>query len=298
MQVIAGGATYGTIIVFQTEGRHTTVMIARHTMDLSALAARQLDDYDRHHPGTVFAEADFGLTTEQAYALQFEVARLREERGECLAGYKVGCVSATMQSQLGLDRPVFGHVWAGEVHASGVVLDSSEFDGLAIEGELAVRLADDVPSAEWLQRNVDVLAAAFVVIELHHYVSRGGPGQAAAELIANNAIHAGVVLPIRETPLRHPGHLLNASLRVLCNGEPLGEATGRELPGGPFASIVRLVEHLAQHGRILQRGQLVLTGSPLPLWRVAEGDHVEARCEELGGVATADVGSGGGHDQP
>jgi hypothetical protein len=59
-------------------------------------------------PGTLFAgfENDHAaMTIEDAYRLQMEVARLREQRGEPIAGYKIGCISPTMQAQLGLDRP-------------------------------------------------------------------------------------------------------------------------------------------------------------------------------------------------
>ncbi len=44
-----------------------------------------------------------------------------------------------------------------------------------------IRLADDVPSARWLRRNAEVLAAGFVVIELHNDVFRGSPDQRAAD---------------------------------------------------------------------------------------------------------------------
>lgn len=254
-------------------------------MNVEHLADEQLRDFDRHRPGRSFAKPGVFLSTEQAYELQFQVASLRELRGEQVAGYKIGCVSRTMQNQLGLDRPVFGHVWQSELHASGSTLHAKRFDGLAIEGEFAVRLADDVPSAQWLRRNPQVLAAGFVVIELHNYVFHGSPERRAAELIANNAIHAGVVLPVEETPLENVEALSSATVRVLRNGGLLGEAAGSELEGGPMASVVSLAEHLETYGRRLRCGQIVLTGSPLPLWRVAVGDIIEVQCDQIGKTA-------------
>ena len=258
-------------------------------MDIENLAAVQVRDYDRHQPGRSFAEPEFSLSVEQAYELQFQVASLRMQRGEKPAGYKVGCTSRVMQEQLGLDRPVFGHIWQSELHPSGSVLHTTDFDGLAIEGEFAVRLASDVPSAQWLRQNPDVVAAAFVVIELHNYVFRGSADRRATELIANNAIHAGVVLPVEETLLNSADALSSASIRVLRNGEVLGHATGRDLDGGPLASIVSLVEHLEKYGQKLNRGQLVLTGSPLPLWRVKVGDLIEVECKQFGKFATVRI---------
>ncbi|QDV41238.1 hypothetical protein Enr13x_10760 [Stieleria neptunia] len=48
-------------------------------MDFENLAAAQLRDYDRHQPGTAFAEPEFFLSIEQAYELQFQVASTIQE---------------------------------------------------------------------------------------------------------------------------------------------------------------------------------------------------------------------------
>ena len=93
------------------------------------------------------------MTIDDAYALQFAVGRLRVQRGERVAGYKVGCVSAVMQAQLELDRPVFGQVFETEIRRSGATLNPDDFDSLAIEGELAVRIARDIPNANWLREH-------------------------------------------------------------------------------------------------------------------------------------------------
>ena len=244
-------------------------------MDIDELAQRQLDDYDRHQPGTLFAGYPIPMTVDESYQLQHAVARLRQQRGEAVAGYKIGCISPVMQAQLGLTAPVFGHVFQTELKPSGVTLHSEDYAGLAIEGEFAVRLATDIPDAEWLRRSPhQAISAGFPVIELHNYVFRNTPHNA-QELIANNAIHAGAVLPTDEAPLTDPAQLLDAAIQVTQNGITLGTATGRALPEGPFGSLIRLTEHLARFGQTLRGGQLVLTGSPLPLYRVNPGDWIE-----------------------
>ena len=243
------------------------------------LAKQQLNDYDRHQPGGLFAGYPIPMSVDEAYALQMEVARLRSERGEPVVGYKIGCISAVMQAQLGLDRPVFGHVFGTELYCSGEVLNAGDFDRLAIEGEFAVRIAEDFADVRDLRDHPErVISSGFAVIELHNYVFRNAPHNA-QELIGNNAIHAGVVLPAAEQALRDPSALLDASIRVSRNGELLGSATGRALPEGPFGGVLRLAEHLAKCGRSLRRGDLVLTGSPLPLYRVANGDRIEVNSD-------------------
>jgi 2-keto-4-pentenoate hydratase len=246
-------------------------------MDLDQLAKQQLADYDRHAPGSIFAGRALRMNPGEAYALQMTVADLRAQRGEQIAGYKVGCISQVMQAQLGLDRPVFGHVFETEIRRSGVALNAADFDGLAIEGEFAVRIARDIPNAEWLRDHAaEAICSGFAVIELHNYVFRNAPHDA-PELIGNNAIHAGAVLPAAEPPLRDISELLNAAIEVCMNGKVLGTATGAALPEGPAGSLVKLVEHLARYGRILRAGQIVLTGSPLSLYRVSGGDRIEVR---------------------
>jgi len=250
------------------------------TPDLDQLARRQLADYDGACPGLLFADPEFDLTVPEAYELQFKVASLRQLRGESVAGYKVGCVSPVVQRQLGLNQPLFGHIFDTEVYRSDVSLDHNRFHQLAIEGEFAFRMAADVPDAMWLTANAKrAFEAAFAVIELHNFCCRAPVGKRAQELIANNGMHAGVVLPGEEGRLHSTEELLDEKISVLRDGVVVGVATGRALPAGPLASLIFLVERLSRIGKTLCRGQIVLTGSPLPLYRVEPGHEFEVNCE-------------------
>jgi 2-keto-4-pentenoate hydratase len=230
-------------------------------MNLTYLAQRQLDDYDRRQPGLLFADAAFSLTEAQAYELQLAVAALRRSRGEAVGGYKIGCMSERIRSQLGISHPVIGHIFAGDLHVDGCTLDHGQYAGLAIEGEFAVRIGE----------NIGAIPPAFPVIELHNYVFRGA-SPTAAELIANNAIHAGVVLPQEIAVPAHPGN----SIEVWINGERKGAADSSAADG-----LRALVERLEPFGIRLRKGQIALTGSPLPLYRVEPGDRIEVRCEGM-----------------
>ncbi len=252
------------------------------TPDFDHLARRQLADYDAASPGVLFAEPEFDLTVPEAYELQFKVASLRQLRGESIGGYKVGCVSPAVQKQLGLNQPLFGHIFDSEVYRSDVSLDHNRFHQLAIEGEFAFRMAEDVPDAGWLAANAQhAIEAAFAVIELHNFCCRAPAAKRAQELIANNGMQAGVVLPEEECRFHGTDELLDEKISVLRNGVVLGAATGRALPAGPLASLIFLVEQLGKVGKFLCRGQLVLAGSPLPLYRAAPGDQFEVSCDRL-----------------
>src|SRR5262249_54078159 len=113
---------------------------------LPGMAQVMLADYDARTPGQLFAQP-LDLAISEAYALQGQVARLREERGEHIIGYKVGCTSQAIQGQLGIDQPIYGRLFANECFPSGARLSYAAYANLAIEGELALRLAGDLPDS-------------------------------------------------------------------------------------------------------------------------------------------------------
>ncbi len=247
--------------------------------DLPAAARRQLDDYDRHNPGSMFADGAIDWSLDDAYRLQSAVAALREQRGEAVAGFKIGCVSGVIREQLGITHPVIGHVFESEIHESGVVLPANRFSGLAVEGEFAVNIAEDVPDAEAAANHPERYAQNLLaVIELHNARFRG-ERPTAVELVANNAFHAGIVASSADgaAPLRSA-----YPLSVSINGELQGRVSAN-----PLATLPELVERLAVVGKRLKKGQIALTGSPLPLYPLARGDTFVV---EVDGTASVRVG--------
>lgn len=238
---------------------------------LQRLAQRQLADYDAHKPGSAFAETGITLAVEEAYAVQLAVARLRQSRGERVAGYKIGCVSPATQQQIGIEHPVVGHLWDGELASSPAHLPSERFDGPGIEGEFAVRLSSDIPNtAAIAEAPAQFVESVFPVIELHNFVFRG-PKPRAAELIANNAVHAGVVLDAaNESHSDEP-----RDISVLINGELRGKANVN-----PLATLRALAERASALDLPLKAGHILLTGSPLPLYTVEPGDTVVVTTSE------------------
>jgi 2-keto-4-pentenoate hydratase len=179
---------------------------------------------------------------------------------------------------------VFGHIFSSELFRTGARVDHQRFDRLAVEGEFALRLARDIPDAGWLRENwKKAVSAVFPVIELHNYVFRAGK-PTAQELIASNALHAGVVLPVQEHGLDDWGDLLAEPITVSRNGEELGTSSGNGVPGGPVASLIELAEQLAEYEVSLKSGELILSGSPLPLYPVSAGDRIEVHAPRLGNV--------------
>lgn len=232
------------------------------TTELRELAARQWNDYQLRTPGTYFGEDHRTLNLYQAYAVQVEVARLRCEAGDAVAGYKVGCIGPGVVEQFGMSGPIHARIFRSELKAAGETLQHSAFANLAIEGEMAVRIGADGGIAE-----------AFPVIELHHFVFRSAP-KTLAELIANNGINGGAVLAdsAAATPLKEW-----TSARVLTvsvNGKTIDSGDLWAMTGGAIEAVSWLNDDLGRYGLSLSPGDLVLTGTPLGLHPVRPGEKI------------------------
>ena len=249
-------------------------------VDLQEMAHRMVADYDARTPGRLFCEPP-DLTTAQAYALQAEIARLREQRGERVIGYKVGCTSTPIQLQLGVTEPIFGRLFDTECHRSGVHLSSARFANLAVEGEMAVRLSKDLPNEPLSDEACrEAIAEVFPVIELHHYVLPAAwpPGQ---WLIASNGLHAGFVLA--ETEPRCSG-LANFAhkLSIRINDVVVGAVEDAASLTCPIKSLRWLAGRLAQLGLQLCKGHVILTGSPMKLYPVGPGSRIVVEAPPCG----------------
>jgi 2-keto-4-pentenoate hydratase len=237
-------------------------MAKAQSLSLECLAARQWHDYQRRTPGTYFAETPDTLRLDEAYAVQMEVARLRCAAGDAVAGYKVGCVGPGVVEQFGMSGPIHARLFRSEIRNSGEMLQYSAFANLAIEGEMAVHIGPN-----------GGIEVAFPVIELHHFVFRG-PRKTLAELVANNAINAGVVISSRHTAMTLDDWITARALSVVINGVTIDAGALWAMRGGAAEAIEWLRDDLGRFGASLKPGDLVLTGTPLGLNPVKAGDHV------------------------
>jgi 2-keto-4-pentenoate hydratase len=228
---------------------------------LKTLAARQWHDYQRRTPGTYFAETRDSLTLDEAYAVQMEVARLRCEAGDAVAGYKVGCIGSGVVEQFGMSGPIHARLFRSEIKNSGETLQYNAFSNLAIEGEMAIRIGAN-----------GGIEAAFPVIELHHFVFRG-PRKTLAELIANNGINAGVVISNHHTTMMLEDWTAARALSVVVNGVTIDAGALWAMRGGAAEAVEWLRDDLGRFGATLKHGDLVLAGTPLGLNPVKPGDH-------------------------
>jgi len=230
--------------------------------DIQALALRQWRDYRTRDPGTCFADPDFSLDLSEAYELQDAVAALRVSAGDCLVGYKVGCTGQGTVQQFGVQGPIRGCLFESEVHKHRYGVTSSGFANLAIEGEMAVLIGAD-----------GTLGTIFPVIELHHFVFRG-VRKTLAELVANNGLNGGFVLPHERWLASREYVGKNGALSVRINGHLIASGELWPISGGADASLDWLRSHLAKYRRTLVPGYIILIGTPLGLYPVRPRDRI------------------------
>ena len=223
---------------------------------------------------------DVDLLLRHTYLIQKEIHELRTQRGDSHIGYKVGCISETIQNSLGIYQPITGRLYKSECWETGVQLPLSQFDGLAIEGELAVRL--NCPISTLANQNFElneVISGVFPVIELHHYPSN--ELLTAPSMISQNAIHAGFVLD--------PQYLTNPQcpqeLTIKINGDEVTEISGEILQETVDSSLQWLGGMSKFLGLPECSSAFVLCGSVADLFPLPEGGVVEVITDHGGSIS-------------
>lgn len=220
------------------------------------------------------------------YRVQRAVHDLLLPSTGALVGYKIGCTSKVMQEYLDIPHPCGGGVFARGVHDSGARLQTADFVRVGVECEIAVLLARDLaPSeepftAEWMMEAIEAYLPAIEIVDdrYEQWETLGAP-----TLIADDFFAAACVLGAPRARNVVPD-LLSVNGRALVNGEEAGRGTGADVLGHPHNALAWLANHLAEQGRGLHRGQIVLTGSLVKTVWLKAGDHVVMELDGLGRV--------------
>jgi 2-keto-4-pentenoate hydratase len=248
--------------------------------ELDIFANKILEDYDFKNPGVIFKEKKI-ITNEDALLIQSNVARLREKRGEKVIGYKIGCVSKDTQKKMGFNQPACGYLWKSELHNSGITLNKKDYTNPAMEAEFGVILNRDIkPDLASFDYILQSIEGIYPLIEIHNLVFYGNEPYG-AELLTNNAIHAGVVLG-SETKL--PSDKTETDLKLIYDQEVIDTWTNKIWPNDMLSELEWLVKERAKTNNYLKKGNLILTGAygfPVP---INDKKLIEATSSAFGNV--------------
>src|SRR5208282_197948 len=103
----------------------------------------------------------------EAYAIRRAFQEIEETDGRgAIAGYKIGLTTPVMQKLCGVDEPVYGAIFAGEVHHGRAELAARNYCRLGIETEIAVRIGADLPQGGDREHVAGAVDSCMAAIEL------------------------------------------------------------------------------------------------------------------------------------
>jgi 2-keto-4-pentenoate hydratase len=220
------------------------------------------------------------LSNDQAYEVLFGLMARRLAAGERQIGWKVGLTSKAIQQQFNVHEPVFGCIL--ESQPSGHVFAPAGLISPGFENELCLRLGKDmsgVITRDDARAAIDAVYPSLEIIE-----TRGDLTAQLALALADNAQQKTVILG---SPVPLPSHPETIEARVIINGETAATGTGDAVLGNPLNSLVWLSAKLAEFGRSLKAGEIVMSGSFTRQFPIQPGDAIRCEFSGVGAVETS-----------
>lgn len=226
---------------------------------------------------------------ESAYTIQDEVHRLMQSEADMgpIGGHKIALTSKAIQELCGVDKPVYGSIFAKTIRRSPCVLKLSDFMRLGLEFEVAFEVGRDVmpDGAPYDTHSIadfaETCMPAFELIE--DRIADYGDLDAAS-ILTDRCWCGGIVLgaPVEDWQNLD---LARTHVDLNWNGEIVDRSVAGDALGHPLAGLAWIANHLASRGRMLREGEIVMTGSALKTRFTKPGDKVVYSIEGLGEVA-------------
>ena len=222
------------------------------------------------------------LTIDDAYAISLDLLARRLADGEKVVGKKIGATSKAVQDMLGVHQPDFGFLtdWmeVGEtvdIKAKGLIQPRAE-------AEIAFILKDSLSGPGVTP--ADVIAATAAIAPCFEIVdSRIANWKIGiVDTVADNASCGVFALGAARVDPR--GLDLPAlHVTVTKNGAPLSEGYGHAVQGDPAQAVAWLANTLGAYGVSLDAGDVILSGSLVPLEPAVAGDVFAMELHGVGG---------------
>lgn len=225
------------------------------------------------------------ITIEDAYQISLRLLQNRLDSGEKVIGKKIGVTSKAVMDMLDVRQPDFGFMtdamrYDGEMPISKTLIQPRA------EGELAFLLKKDLTGPGI--SNADVLAATEAVMPCFEVVdSRIDDWKIKIQdTVADNASCG--LFTVNEAAALDPRKidLSTCGMVVTKNGKVISTGAGAAAMGSPVNCVAWLANTLGQFGITLNAGDIILSGSLVPLEPVAAGDIMTVR---VGGIGECTV---------
>jgi len=225
------------------------------------------------------------LSVAEAYRISERMLAKRLAEGERVVGQKIGITSRAVMEMLGVGEPDYGYLTHRMLLNSGaeIALTESLIQPRA-EGEVAfvLKRALEGPGVT----AVDVLRATEYVVPCFEIVdSRILDWRIQIQdTVADNA-SCGLVVLGESVSDPTAVDLVTCGLVFETNGTVVATGAGAAALGSPANAVAWLANALAAYERGLGSGQLILSGSLVPLLPIRAGDNMRVRIGGLGSVS-------------
>jgi 2-oxopent-4-enoate/cis-2-oxohex-4-enoate hydratase len=221
------------------------------------------------------------LTVEDAYAISLDFLARRRKDGEKVVGKKIGVTSKAVQDMLGVHQPDFGFLtdW---MHIDGDIdVDAKALIAPRAEAEIAFILKDSLNgpgiTAEDVIAATESIAPCFEIVDSRITDWKIG----IVDTVSDNASCGVFILGEARIDPRTVD-LPGLHVTVTKNGEPLSEGYGAAVQGSPAEAVAWLANTLGSFGVTLDAGDIILSGSLVPLANAVKGDVFEMTLHGVG----------------
>ncbi len=253
--------------------------------DIVRKLAEHLDNAELNaRPVSKITDAYPTLDWDDAYAIQAEIRRRKEARGQKVAGLKAGLTSRAKMKQMGVETPVFGLIFDYMNVADGGEIKAAELIHPKVEAEIAFVLKTALrgPGCHIgaVLAATDFVMPAVEIVDSRYENFRFD----LASVIADNTsssrfVVGGVARSIEGLDLRTLGIVMQK------NGEIAAVAAGAAVLGHPAAAVAMLANTMAQRGEEVSAGTFILSGGATEAIPVAVGDAIHVRFQGMGSVS-------------
>ncbi len=245
-------------------------------------AARRLEGAERTRKQIRMISLDHpDMAMDDAYAIQNAWLDIKLASGRKVLGHKIGLTSKAMQYALNIDMPDSGFLLDDMFFPDASDIPTDRFIQTRIEAELAFVLKsrlsgpncsvfDVLRATEYVTPALEILDTRILRVDPETKKTR-----TVFDTIADNAADAGIVLGGRafkpdDTDMRWVGAVVFRNAQV----EETGLAAG--VLNHPAMGIAWLANRMAQYGKSLEAGQVVLAGSFIRPIEARKGDTFHA----------------------
>jgi len=233
-----------------------------------------------------FTERFDDLTIDDSYHIALRMVERRLQAGAHIIGKKIGVTSKAVQNMLNVHQPDFGYLTNDMAFNQGEEMPISKtLIQPKAEGEIAFILKKDLTGPG--VTNAHVLAATECVMPCFEIVdSRIDNWQIKIQdTVADNASCGLFMLGDRAISPRNVD-LSTCGMVVEKNGKIISTGAGAAALGSPINCVAWLANTLGQFGISLKAGEIILSGSLVPLEAVTAGDFMSVT---IGGIGSASV---------